>query len=235
MIVRRRIVIFCINVGITSILLLTILASADTVDDETGDVEYSEWFDGIPSYIQDVNDKPNIDITEISYEISGGKITLSLQVVGVIEDAVEQAYWVQLISEEARYFLSYSNGDGIGSGESYVTDDVSFENVTVSENTISCNFDWYGDEDYPTGQLDFSGQAGFDILEGNDVVAVYLDTVIHYEGEDDEQEYDEEGEEDELDEDSNGGNQGGTPGFEIIVLCIALGIALTIWRRRKIN
>ena len=235
MIVRKRIVIICINVALTSMLLFSMLVSADTVDDETNDVEYSEWIDGTPYYVEDVNDKPNIDITEISYQISGGKITLSLQVVGFIEDAVEQAYWMEFVSDEARYFLSYSNGDGIGSGESYVTDEMSFENVTVSGNTLRCTFDWYGGEEYPTGQLDFSGQAGFDILEENDVVAAYWDTILHYESDDDEQEYEDDGEDDIWDDDSNGGDEGGTPGFEIIVLSMAIGISLLIWRRRKNN
>lgn len=175
-----------------------------------------------------MNDKPNLDITEISYEISGGKITIALKVVGIIEDDDNLAYWLQFISEEARYHFSYTNGEGVGTGESYVTDDVSLENVTASDDTISCTFDWYGDDDYPTGQLEFDGQAMIDIWEGNDVVAFYSDTVFISEGMD-------EDEEDEEDEESDDGDGGGTPGFETIVLLVALGIALIVLRRRKIN
>jgi len=230
--IRREI--FCMSTVIISIILLSTIVDAETIMDETGNVEYVEWVEGTPTFVRYVNDKPNLDITEISYQISGVKITITLKVLGTIEDDEDIVYHLQFISEEARYFFLCGNGEYVGSGESYITDDYSTENPTVSDDTISCTFDWYGENENPTGQIDFQGSAVLSILEEYDEVAYFVNSVISSEWYGDE--YDEEdGEEDETDDGAESGNgeEGGTPGFMFLTVLAALSIVLILFRKRK--
>ncbi|UCD13021.1 MAG: hypothetical protein JSW60_05510 [Thermoplasmatales archaeon] len=221
--IKRR-EIFFISAVITSVLLLNTTASALTVEDDVEDVEYHVWVEGgTHKFVEYVDDKPNLDITEISYEISGGKITTKLQVAGVIEDSEVLTYSLQFLSDEGRYEFSYSNGEGIG--ESYVAGGLNLENPIISDGIIRCTFDWHGEGDYPTGTHLFGGQVQFHIWEGNEKVGYWVDT-SHIPDEMYE----------DLKEDQEPDNgDGEAPGFETIVVLVALGIALIILRRRKIN
>jgi frataxin-like iron-binding protein CyaY len=222
-----------------SLVLLCSGVSAVSIDDETGDVEYCEWVDGTLESIREVNDKPNLDITEISYVISGGMITMSLQVLGTIEDNEDVSYDLQIISEEARYHFYYQNGEEICWGESYLTDEMSSENVTISGGTISCTFEWYGETSAPTGQVDIQATAMYSIKENYEEVALYGDALILSEGaEEDVEEVEEEGQieesvDEQLDDGTTDVGGSGTPGFEVLVLLGAVCVLVLLLRRNR--
>ena len=223
-----------IIVGILFLMLVsTMLVSAKNFDDETGDVGYYEWIGGTSELIRDVDDKPDLDITEVSYQISDGKITISLQVLGTIKENENIGYNLQFISEEARYTLHYENGEELCMGESYLTDEVSFENVTISGGTISCTFDWYGETATPTGQIQFQGSVELSVFENGDEVAFYDDNVIFYEDEDEEEEESDEITDGESDDDSQTDTEDGTPGFELVLVLCAIAVALLILRKKR--
>lgn len=68
---------------ILAVLVISALpASAVTIIDDTNDVLYYSWYQ-----VDTVANKPNIDITSVSYTIIDSEITLTMTVKGIIEDS----------------------------------------------------------------------------------------------------------------------------------------------------
>ena len=105
---KKSILIF----GAFIMLVITSIPSlAVTETDGTNDV-----FHGIMSgrargfYYTD--EKDNIDITSISYEVNNYNVTLTMTVDGVIEESESIVYWAYYTSAEATYWMMYVNGSG---------------------------------------------------------------------------------------------------------------------------
>jgi hypothetical protein len=100
-------------IGVVVLILSSIPVSAETETDPTGDIyhwRYSETAWGWGPY---EGDKPNIDITSVSYEIDGQQATLTLTVDGSIQDSENFIYYVHIVSEEGTYQAFYTNGVGM--------------------------------------------------------------------------------------------------------------------------
>lgn len=214
-------------------------AAAVSVSDGTGDVWHWANTGTAWSWGGNVGNKPNVDITEISYAVNDNKITLSLKVSGTIQTSDKVVYWVWYNSTDATYWLSYSNGTGNGFGmkkgemnlTSYENFTTSTENITISGNTLSVvlnvlgdtsevelwgwaaeytNYlsqttnEWWGDW-APNSKLPFTPGTGGN-TDGNNT-----------------------------DGNTNDGNTTGTktPGFEVIPVIAAVGIAAILLRRRR--
>ena len=101
---------------IISILLITGLSTipntnADSVNDETGDVFY--WNGEI--WEKNIEYRPNIDITSMSFEkINNEKINLILEVDGIIEESINIFYYGYLKIKDVFYKFEYSNEWGLG-------------------------------------------------------------------------------------------------------------------------
>lgn len=136
-----------IGVGIAAVILLTSgAAMAETISDDTNDVFHWHWNENLASYgwAQATSDKPNIDITEISADASGGQLTITLRVRGSIEDDEDVWYWAWYNTTEATYYLSYNNGNGslFGVGTNYTQ--FMQANATASGDTITGTIDLIG-------------------------------------------------------------------------------------------
>jgi hypothetical protein len=139
------------NSGIVITILLILLgscftAAATSISDGTGDIWH--WAQSVSgtgwSWQGNIGNKPNIDITEISYTVNDNKITLSLTVSGTIQTSDKVYYWVYYNSTDTQYWFSYTNGSGGGYGMKGMNF-TSQENVTISGNTISVVLDALGD------------------------------------------------------------------------------------------
>jgi hypothetical protein len=125
----------------------------ETITDPTGDVMHwyfngSEW-----GWECNVADKPNIDVTEISYTIIGNQLILTLKVAGTIQSSESVAYYEYLNTSDSVYYICWVEGEGTGMAFNEDEEIYDFDpEVTVSGNTLSCIFDIVG-EDYSNIEL----------------------------------------------------------------------------------
>ncbi|MBC7128443.1 MAG: hypothetical protein H5T45_01765 [Thermoplasmatales archaeon] len=101
--------------AIFAILAISTVVSAEKIIDKENDVLYVEWDENLNSYKSiSSSNKPNIDIKEVSYEItSDGNIILKLKVYGNIEKSDKVFYWINLNTTERNYYVVFSNNTQI--------------------------------------------------------------------------------------------------------------------------
>jgi hypothetical protein len=141
-------------VGFAVLVLSCFIASAASITDGTNDVWHWTQSGTAWSWSGNVGDKPNIDITEVSYTVNENKLTLTLEVKGTIQNSEKISYFVFYNSTDTQYFLSYTNGSGGGWGMK-TGNFTSGQNITVSEGKISVELNVLGD----TSKVDLWGYA----------------------------------------------------------------------------
>ena len=219
--------------------------SADkTESDPTGDVAHWQYSTGQWGWNYNIVNKPNIDITELSYSVSGTQLTLTLKVAGTIQSSELNWYWGYLNTSDATYWMSWMEGEGGGLAMNIEEGSMQYDwepEITTSDNTLSCTFDVVG-SDYTNSEL--WGYAT-EYVEAGDMTSEWWgdwapETYSPYWGED----VDGGG-----DGDVDGGGDGDidgegdsndqqkptteTPWFETIAAIAAIGIALIIFRRER--
>ena len=135
------------GIVLCSVVVVLIGASftvgAETVNDPTGDVWHhpNNGIEG--SWSGTVTNKPNIDITQISATMSGGKITINLTVAGTIDKSSSSNvnYGVTCNTTDSMYHIQWVNGNGQGS-QSIPSEHTVVSNgiLNVSGNTLSAVF-----------------------------------------------------------------------------------------------
>ena len=213
-------------VSVAVMLLSSMAVSADkTESDPTGDVWHWNYMDGIYGWDVNVANKPNIDVTEISYAISGSQVTLTMKVAGTITNSETVTYCVYLLSSDSTYYFYWTNNDAIGTGTNSEGSPVDYEpEITANGNTITATYDVIGT--FSTG-IEFYGYAQELTVVGDTAAEYFQDWVPN------------EGDPPGGDEDGDGDGDGqqkpptGTPGFEAIAVIAALGVAFIILRRRN--
>lgn len=224
-------------IGISVIALSSLTASAETESDAQDDV----WHYVFPYYqSQAVANQPNSDIKEISAEISGDQITLSMTLwPGGTFTRGEYGYASYMMfynTSDAYYTLSYGDlvdteAGGMAMGYSLVgyTPPMITGEVVVNGNTISATMDKVG-TDTTTTELyglswiwEGSGADQYDLDHWHDWVGDYEGGLA----------FDPGTSEDGTDDTGTGTTEPKTPGFEIITLIAAIAIALILLRKRK--
>ena len=251
-----------ILISIAFIASFSMVASAETVTDPTGDVYHWDYTDTTWGWDTNIGDKPNIDITELTYTVNGDQVTVVMKVAGTIANAEGISYTIWLNTTDSYYTAGWTNGEGYGMGVS--TEEGSYEmdfepEISASGNTISVTFDTVGTF---TGIDAFWGfsQEFYDINEG--MAGEYWadwapETYSWYEGEDsgetggDDTGSEDTGEDDSGDtegDDTGGSDTGdstddsssedegtgsGTPGFELIALLGAFAVLFIVTKKRR--
>ena len=227
-------------VSVAVMLLSSMAVSADkTESDPTGDVAHWEYTANNWGWSYDVGNKPNIDITELSYSVGVGKLTVTMKVDGAIQTSGNFLYMIMMNTSDATYWMSWSEGEGGGFASSVGEGEMKYDfnpEVDSSGGTLSFVFNETG-SDYLS--VEFWGYAA-EYAEMGDVTSEWWGDWAPGEyspfyGGDDDDDSDSGGDDD---GDGDGGNDGssgssGTPGFEAIALLAAVVIALIILRRRK--
>jgi len=91
-------------------------------------------------------DISNLDITEISYLIDDEHVILHLKIAGEIDDTTHISYSMQLNTTDATYLLEYDNGVGACSGRSLDwSQSIPLGDVETSYNTITATMDLIGE------------------------------------------------------------------------------------------
>jgi len=113
-------------------------ASAINFSDPTGDVSYGTTSD----YIGEVDDRPNVDITQLSIIVKSSSVTLSLTVAGAIQISEEVGYLAYVNSTDTMYGMSLNNDQIIGWSMNRSSEVSEYTNgsVTVSGDTLSTVF-----------------------------------------------------------------------------------------------
>jgi len=204
-------------VGIAVLLLSTLTVSAES--DDPGDVwhwKYSETGYSWEAY----TGKPNIDITDVSYTITGSEATLTMTVAGTIEDSGNIFYYLHLVGDdETTYYQAfYTNGGGgyllIGAGfeggdlVNPISDNGKTFTATFNITDPAATYSVWAYSSEVEGGDDGSGEMWQDFAP-NTYSPWYTIGA------------------------SSGGTGGGTPGFETLAVIAAIGVALIILRRRK--
>jgi hypothetical protein len=223
--------------GIVIVSLLVLLgscftAAATSISDGTGDIWHWAQTGTSWSWQGNVGNKPNIDITEVSYTVNEDKITLSLKVSGTIQTSDKIVYWVYYNSTDTQYWISYTNGTGVGFGMKGMNI-TSADNVTISGDTLSVVLDVLGD----TSKIELWGYAV-------EYTTTAMDQYSEWWGDwapNEKFTYDtgtggssSPGGTNGTTPDNNGSSpQSNTPGFEIILVIAAIAIALVLIRKRR--
>lgn len=215
-------------VAICTLICASFTASAISVSDPTGDVQYVNE----NGYVGNVSDKPNIDITQLSAIVNGDSVTLSLMVSGTIEVSYNVTYWAWVNSTDTQYTVAVNHGIIMGMSMNRSTYVREFTNgsVTGTSNTVSAVFNITGS----TSMVDLSALAKEGTLMSNATTrnfwydeAVYVNT-NNTTGTDTDNTTG-------TDTDNTTGTSPGkkTPGFELLPVIAAIAITAVLLRRRR--
>jgi hypothetical protein len=224
-----------LKLGAVVILLLSAssvnaIGYSVSFDDAQGDVRDG---DGDPT------SQPNVDITHVKSYKEGQTVYFELKVAGsIISNSEEYIYFIEAGGTDAEVIHAiFSNGNATyidqvnpqNSGEAEYTVEGNKLTIGVPVNVFSENIVLRANAAY--GDLGTSEPKAIDIAPNDG----------GFSGEDggeDDTGDDDIGDGDTGDDGTNGDGSedtnGGTPGFETIVVLLALGLALIIFRRRKI-
>jgi hypothetical protein len=236
-------------VVIASLILSCSIAAAESLSDPSGDVYHWKSTGSGFQWEASVDAKPNIDITELSIETDGGKLTLKLEVAGSIQSSEKITYiaWVN-VSDSYYYWLSWTNGQGAGFAVNTEEGSGQFDyepDVIASGDTLTATFDIVGSD--PSTSNVWGWAAEYTQLNditnewwGDWIPGEYAPFYGDINGDDDtsgdDTSNDDTGDDSSTDgnnnDDSSGDSSTGTPGFESIILFTAF-IALIFFMRRK--
>ncbi|OYT29057.1 hypothetical protein B6U98_03335 [Thermoplasmatales archaeon ex4572_165] len=232
-----------ILIGITLLATLGITANAETISDPTGDVWNFDWSSGIYNF-EHVS-KPNVDITEVSYTVNGDQITIALKVYGTVSNSELCHYYAYVNTSDSTYWISWIEGEGLGMAMNEGAMQMDLEpEITVSGNTVTAVFNVVGT--FSSG-IELWGWAAEYSIEGDITSEYWQDWAPNdydpYFGDDDD---DDTTPGDDDDDDTTPGDDDDddttpptppipptTPGFEILTLIAAIGVALIALRKRK--
>ncbi|MDG6219310.1 MAG: hypothetical protein QCI00_07705 [Candidatus Thermoplasmatota archaeon] len=124
----------------------TASAQSDSITDPTGDVLHYREQDGRWSWGANIENKPNIDITEVKYVVTGDTISLSLTVAGTISTSEGVGYYAYLITSDSSYNFWHLGSEVFGMATSTGDGDFQYSDadITVSGNTITATYDVIG-------------------------------------------------------------------------------------------
>lgn len=232
---RLRNVLIILGAGIF-LVSSSIGVIADAETDSTDDVYHYSFSEAGFSWKVSVEDKPNIDITEVSFSVSDDKLTLMLKVDGNIQSSENAGYWAFFNSSDSAYMMSWNNGQGYGLAMSIDQEDGSFDfdpEITASGATLTAVFDVIGNTD----NAGLWGWAAEYTVYGDQTNEWWGDWVpgayAPFWDEDIEDDTEENGEDDGMDT-GDKDSDGGTPGFELIVIICAIALVLFLNRKKQV-
>ncbi len=153
--------------GLIAITLLSVGASGTTVNDDTDDVWVYELGGSGMAYRQYSGSRDNVDVTSVSYEISGSTVTASLTVEGEIQNDMYHTYIIYLENSSGQYYATYSAGSGMWIGNNKYSGEMGQLTDPVSGDTFTAIFDI----NHPEDSFDIYGMAS----ESVDATEAYYD------------------------------------------------------------
>ncbi len=224
-------------VAFATLVFTSMNVSAVNNDDPTGDVYHHNWSENAWSWVSSSVNKPEIDITELTYEVSGNTLTVTMKTVDDIQDSPKYVYSIVYNATDGIYTFSYVNGEGfaIAMGET----GFQMGQLTVNGNTMTGTIELINDSTF-IGIIGIAAEylEDYDQITDPEVIEYYAD----YAPTDLAPWYTPDNEDNQGDDTSNGGTQDttgstddnkGSPGFELIALFTGFAILIFIFRKRK--
>lgn len=239
--------------GIFTLVLLSVSIPAETVVDETNDVYHWHVTEGSYGWDANIGNKPNIDITELSYTKSSTQVIITFKVAGSISDSELTSYWAYLNTSDSNYYFSWNQGKGAGMATSTKDDsyDMDFDpDIAAEGDTITATFNnvgtfesgielWGWAVEYTT-YGDMSGEwwgdwapesyGMYDVEETSDQNGEDNETGDTDDGSSDTTDT---GEEDDGTQNTDIPPPSGTPGFELFILITGIIAILLFIKKRK--
>jgi hypothetical protein len=124
-----------VGIVLWMLICVSFTVSATSFSDPTGDVKYGSASD----YYGEVNNKPNLDITYLSYVVNGNSITINLTVLGLIQFSEDVEYSAYVNSTDTEYIMILNNQHRIGASMNRISGVREYSNgsITVSGDTLS--------------------------------------------------------------------------------------------------
>ena len=225
-----------------TLLLSTIGVSADSESDTVDDVYHYAWSETRFTWQVSVTDKPNIDITELSYSVEDTKLILSMTVDGTIQTSENIVYMMYYNSSDSTYYMSWGSEGGSGFAMSIDSTSGSYDLdpvVTAVGGTLTAEFDLIGgtEESELWGwAAEYSSEEASQEWWGDWAPASYAPfdegDITGNENEDETGDGSEDDQDTSGDDTSNTGTTG-TPGFEVITVVMGVLFVIYLIRRRK--
>jgi len=220
--------------------------SADSMTDTTNDIYHHTWVNEGEFWTEYAEEKENIDITSITYSISGGTLSVTMQVVGEFQSSPKHVYSFIYNSTDGIYTFSYVAGTGmaaaVGTGDGF---DMKTGTVTVSGNTLSGSIETFGaGEELSALGVAAEYLADYDTITDPTSIEYYADyapgTLAPWFGGDTMDDTTDDTADDVTDDTTDDTTEGdestggsGTPGFELLTIVAAIGVALILLRKKK--
>ena len=242
MYIRKSCLIFS---GVSVLVLASFSAAAETVSDDSDDVYHYYWNGSVWGWQLSSASRPNIDITEISYTVVDNTLTVTLELSGVFEDSTKIVYMIYYNTSDAFYTFTYLNGIGaaFGMGAGGGGLDMASGNVTVEGSTLTGDIEFIGEsamEAFWAVAAEYSVDYT-DITDPNEIEwwgdwAPESYGQYFTAGDDDDTGDDDDDtgdDDDDTGDDDDDDDDGGTPGFEMLIVMAAVAIALILIRKKK--
>ena len=203
-----------VGVALCMLIFASSTVSAISVSDPTGDV----WYGDESGPIAQVDNRSNVDITQLSAIVNGDRVTLSLTVAGTIEISPDVLYIVTANSTDTQYNIALMNDNREATSMNRDSKVTKFTNgsVTVTGNTLSAVFNLDGS----TSMVVLSALAQADKRSSTGkLVYVWFDNASYTNIKDS--------------TDTNTNTNKNTPGFELLPVIAAVTITVILLKRRR--
>lgn len=140
--------------GLIAVTLMGISVSAESIDDDPNDV-WKQEISTSGSLWSQTSSRDNIDVTGVSYEISGSEVNATLTVKGQIQSSASYTYQINLESSSGKYSAFYTYGSGSWTGQDGYTGEYGSLTNPVSDDTFTAIFEI----DHPEDDFDIYGFA----------------------------------------------------------------------------
>jgi hypothetical protein len=206
-------------------------ASAISVSDPTGDVTYGDE----SGPIAQVDNRSNVDITQLSAIVNGDSVTLSLTVAGTIEISPDVLYLAYVNSTDTQYSIALNHDSRAGISMNRNTKEMKYTNgsVTVTGNTLSAVFNLDGITSmvvlsaftqavkrYSTGRLALVWFDNASYMNINDSTDTNTNTSNNTDGNN-------------TNDNTVTSTGKNTPGFELLLVIAAVTITVILLKRRR--
>jgi len=133
-------------IGFFLLLCSCFTASAERINDKTGDVYHRSQSGAAWLWNTNISDRRDIDITEIAYSLDEAKLKLKLTVAGTIQDSAYYWYNAYFNTSDTVYTWWWSNGSGVSMAYNQAQQkyDIPQNFSLIGNNSISVEFNVLG-------------------------------------------------------------------------------------------
>jgi len=223
-----------IIVGVTALMLSSGIVSAaiKTINDPENDVYNIDIDKPMGQQMtENIGNQPNVDIKKVSSVIADGTLTVTLELVsdGIVQHEIDMdySYNIQFTTSDGGMYIimvNYGGEGGQGIGPATPTENAG-GTLKISGNTLEMLWVFEGDATV----TDLFADASYSPTDR----ITYRDVAEESEDDDDDGGGAVDDDDGAVDDEGSSDKPKKTPGFELVAVIVAVGIALILLKRRK--